>query len=99
MLLQNEIQAGEVYVYYPEILFMDEKPSLWQLVEFGTPNTSNKWENIKSGELVDYGNHCFVTIERLKKMYDNIDSLHYSDRKETVKQAYELIVEYEKEAV
>uniref|UniRef100_A0A6H2A382 Uncharacterized protein n=1 Tax=viral metagenome TaxID=1070528 RepID=A0A6H2A382_9ZZZZ len=96
MLLQNEIQAGEVYVYYSDVFFMNVNPSLWQLVELGTRNNNNKWENIKTGELVNYGNHVFITIERLKRMHENIDSLHYGDNSDYVAKAYNLVIEYEK---
>jgi hypothetical protein len=108
MLLSNEIHAGEIYVEDKQFGFSKSKPQLFQMVEEGkeikerglftettTSKINPKWENIATGELVDWGTHCFTTIERIKRQYFNIDLIQDKDRAEYVRQAFELIQKYE----
>ena len=108
MLLNNEVKAGEIYVYDPEINFGDESPSLWQIVEmpkevesigmdmkYHMEMSNPTWENIYTGELVTWGSHCFTTIERMKKQFFNINMVSKNHRSEYVKKAFKLISDYE----
>jgi hypothetical protein len=110
MLLENEVKAGEIYVSDKSriILSDDEKPQLFQMVQepvvtishgmFGETSTDKRnaiWENVVTSELVDWGTHCFTTIERMKKQYANIDSITDKRRAEYVKEAYAVISAYE----
>lgn len=110
MLLESEIQVGEIYVTDFEMKLDPERniPKLFQMVQvptkrkepsmFSFEEVENEingiYENIVTGELVNYGTHCFSTIERLKKQYVNIDSIA-KDRVEFVRAAYFIIVAYE----
>lgn len=110
MLLDSEVRSGEIYVSDKEISIImgEEKPQLFQLVQdpkvikregmFGecTTDTTNPiFENLKTGELVNWGTHCFTTIERMKKQYANIDSITDKRRAEYVSAAYDAITAYE----
>ena len=112
MLLEREIVSGEIYVNdKDDLLLSKEEPvSLWQLVEAPvekirhgmlspvpeTYTTQPIWENIFTKELVRWGTHCFTTIDRIKEQYNNIDKLHNEKRVNFLKDAMEVIEEYEK---
>lgn len=93
MLLNSEIQLGEIYVYDTEVNFLheDELPQLYHMVQDAKP----VFENIETGELVGYSTRCFTTIERIKKQYENIEKITNEYRKEFVKKAYQVILDYE----
>ena len=109
MLLDCEIKAGEIYVsdFKGIILPDDRKPQLFQMVQqpeeirnagmFGIERSTRNalYENIVTGELTDWGTHCFTTLERIKKQYANIDSITDKSRVEYVKEAYKVISDYE----
>jgi hypothetical protein len=114
MLLDSEIRADEIYISDKNriILSDDEKPQLFQMVQepvvtvnrsmFGSDETIKQnalWENVVTGELVDWGTHCFTTIERMKKQYANIGSITDKRRVEYVKEAFVVIRAYEGMAV
>jgi hypothetical protein len=97
MLLDHEVKSGEIYVNDKDfVIFDDEKISLWQLIK-NPENTKTQpiWENVFTGELVNWGTHCFITIERIKRQYANIDRLTKNKRAEFVRDAMSVIEEYE----
>jgi uncharacterized protein YheU (UPF0270 family) len=84
----------------PELFQMVQEPRTVQkqsLLSFGTTEeTINPlFENIITGELKDYGIHCFSTVERIKKQFQNIGNIQKSERVEYVQKAYKLISDYE----
>ena len=109
MLLDCEIKAGEIYVSDFKVVISsdDRKPQLFQMVQqpeeirnagmFGIERSTRNalYENIVTGELTDWGTHCFTTLERIKKQYANIDSITDKSRVEYVKEAYKVISDYE----
>lgn len=110
MLLESEIICGEIYIEDKDFIFDKKAPALWQLVQapetktrissscFGgkeTYETNPVWENIYTCELVNWGTHCFTSIDRIKKQYFNINKVNDEKRREYLKEAFKLINEYE----
>lgn len=107
MLLKNEIKVGEVYVNDKDFILREEEPALWRLVkepeektrsnlmgQMETYETQPIWENIETGELVDWGAHCFTTLERMERMYLNIDNLYDKSRADYITKATKMICAY-----
>jgi len=105
MLLHNEVRLGEIYVEDKDFFVGEQLPvNLFQLIELPTTKctyglygdkidtlTNPIWENIATGELVNWGTHCFSTIDRIKTQYKNIDKVHDEKRKKYLQQAIKLI--------
>jgi hypothetical protein len=93
----------------------EDKPQLFQMVQeprtvresrglfdikLPSENEINGiYENIVTGELIHYGTQCFSTLERIKKQFQNIDSITDEDRRAYVKEAYTVIKAHEAKTI